>query len=133
MSGDISILLEATLVLITIDPFLFHDSSHGNMTSSRNCLTSRITRDHRNFSGVDVAHSLVFGVVICRYLFCLFSFFNIKFGAHDAFLEKPSSGDENQKIGKPNDLKVSVSNKTKRPKQDSQNRQRPPMHERREP
>ena len=61
MSGDISILLEATFVLITIDPFLFQDLSHGNMTSSRNYLSSQITGDHRNFSGVDVARSLVFG------------------------------------------------------------------------
>ena len=71
--------------------------------------------------------------MICRYLFCLFPFFNIKFGAHDAFLKKSSSGAENQKIGKPNDLKVFVSNKTKRPKQDSQNRHRPPMSEGGEP
>ena len=47
---------------------------------------------------------------------------DIKFSAHDAFLELPSSGKaQYRNIGKPNHIKVFGSNKTKGPKQDSKN------------
>ena len=55
---------------------------------------------------------------------------DMKFSAHDAFLDEPSSGDSQYRnIGKPNKSKVFGSNKSKGPKQDSQNCLRSPIPE----
>ena len=58
----------------------------------------------------------------------------MKFSAHDAFLDEPSSGDaQYRNIGKPNKSKEFGGNTSKGPKQGSQNWPRSPIPEGGEP
>ena len=70
----------------------------------------------------------------CRMLFLHYENVDIKFSAHNAFLEKPSSGKlKTERLESQVIFKVFGSNKTKEPKQDSQNQLRSPMPEGGEP
>jgi hypothetical protein len=70
----------------------------------------------------------------CRMLFLHYENVDIKFSAHNAFLEKPSSDKlKTERLECQVIFKVFGSNKTKEPKQDSQNQLRSPMPEGGEP